>query len=52
MAGKVARMGQNINTYIVFMGKPERKGPLRRHSDKTENNIKMNLTEIVCDDMD
>jgi hypothetical protein len=52
MAGNVALMGEKINTYMAFMGKPERNGPVRIPWGQWENDIKMDLKEIGCDDMD
>jgi len=37
---------------MVLVGKPEGKRPLGRPQRGRENNIKMNITEIVCGGMD
>jgi hypothetical protein len=44
--GNVARMGEMRNTYQIFVGKPERKRPLRRPRCRWEDNIRMDLREI------
>jgi len=44
-AGLVARMG-------VLVGKPDGKGPLGSPRRKWENNIKMGLQEVGCEDTD
>jgi hypothetical protein len=36
-----------INSYKIFIGKPEGKRPLGRHKRKWEDNIKIDLREIV-----
>jgi len=38
--------------YRVLVGKPEGKRPLGRPRRKWEDNIKMNLQEMECEDMD
>ena len=38
--------------YRVLVGKPEGKRPLGRPRRKLEDNIKMNLQEMECEDMD
>jgi hypothetical protein len=35
----------------VFVGKPEKKGPLGRPMRRWENNIKMDLQEVGCGGM-
>jgi hypothetical protein len=40
------------NVYRVLVGKPERKGPLGRPTRRWEDNIKMDIQEVVCGDMD
>ena len=51
-AEHVARMGQRRCVYRVLVGKPEGKRPLARSRRRWENNIKMNLQEVGCGDMD
>jgi len=51
-AGYVARMGETREVYRVLVGKPEGKRPLGRTRRRWENNIKMNLQEVGCGDMD
>ena len=38
--------------YRVLVGKPEGKRPLGRHRRRWEENIKMDLEEVGCGDMD
>jgi hypothetical protein len=45
-------MGENSNTYSIFVGKPERKRPLGRPRSRWVNNIKMDLRETGWDGMD
>ena len=47
-AGHVARMGERRDVYRVLVGKPEGRRP--RH--RCEDNIKMDLQEVECVDMD
>ena len=51
-AGRVARIGERRRVYRVLVGKPEGKRPLGRPSLGWENNIKMDLQEVGCGDMD
>ena len=51
-AGYVARMGENRDTYRVFVGKPEGKRPLGRPRRRWEDNIKMHLQEVGYGGMD
>ena len=51
-AGHVARMGEWRGVYRVLVGKPEGKRPLGRPRRRWEYNIKMNLQEVGCEDMD
>jgi len=51
-AGRVARVGERRRVYRVLVGKPEGKRPLGRPSLGWENNIKMDLQEVGCGDMD
>ena len=51
-AGHVARMGYRMGVYRVSVGKPEGKRPLGRPRRRWEENIKMDLQELGCKDMD
>ena len=46
------RMGQGIGLYRVLVGKPEGKRPLGRPWCRWENNIKIDLQAVVCEDME
>jgi len=50
--GHVARMGERRGVYRVLVGKPEGKIPLGRPRRRWEDNIKMDLQEVGCGDMD
>jgi hypothetical protein len=45
-------MGNNKTVYKVFVGRLERKGPLRRHKQSWENNIKMEPKVMGWQDVD
>ncbi|KAJ4427608.1 hypothetical protein ANN_25256 [Periplaneta americana] len=51
-AGHVARMGESRNAYRVLVGRPEGKRPLGMPRRRWEDNIKMDLREVGCDDRD
>jgi hypothetical protein len=51
-AGHVARMGERRGVYRILVGKPEGKKPHGRPRRKWKDNIKMDLQEVVCEDMD
>jgi len=51
-AGHVACMGEGRGVYRVLVGKPEGNRPLRRPRRKREDNIKMDLQEVGCGDLD
>ena len=51
-AGHVARMGERRGVYRVLVGKPEGKRPLGRPRRRWKDNIKMDLQEVGCGDMD
>jgi len=51
-AGHVARMVARRGVCRVLVGKPERKKPLVRPKRRWEDNIKMDLEEVGCGDMD
>ena len=48
----VERMGERTGVYRVLVGKPEGKRPLRRPRRRWEDNIKMDLQEVRCGDME
>jgi hypothetical protein len=50
--GHVARMGDRRGVYSVLVVKREGKRPLGRHRRRREDNIKMDLQEFGCGDMD
>jgi ribosomal protein L15E len=50
--GYVARMGEGRVVYRVLVGKPEGKRPLGRRRCRWEYNIKMDIQEVGCGDMD
>ena len=52
MGGHVARMGERRGVYRVLVWKPEGKRPLGRPRRRWESNIKMDLEEVGCGDMD
>jgi hypothetical protein len=45
-------MGAKINAYRILVGKPEGKRPLGRPRRRWVDNIKIDLREIGCNDMD
>jgi len=45
-------MGERRGVYRVLVGKPEGKRPLGRPKHRWEDNIKMDLQEVGCGDMD
>jgi hypothetical protein len=45
-AGHVARKGAKLNSYRVFVGKPEGKRPLGSPRRRWEDNIKMDVRKI------
>jgi hypothetical protein len=45
-------MGENRNSYMIFVGKVEGKRPLGRPRRRWVNNIKLDHREIGCDGMD
>ena len=51
-AGHVERMGERRSEYRVLVGKPEGKRQLGRPRRRWEDNIKMDLQEVGCGDMD
>ena len=51
-AGHVARMGERRGAYVVLVGKSQGKTPIGRPRLRWEDNIKMDLQEVGCGDMD
>jgi len=45
-------MGERRGVDRILVGKPERKRPLGRPKRRWEHNIKMNLQEVGCGNMD
>jgi len=52
LAEHVARMVIMINVYQILVLKPEGKGPVGRPRRQWEYNIRLDLREIVWEDMD
>jgi hypothetical protein len=48
----VGRMGEMTNAYNISVGRPERIRPLGRTRRRLEDNIRMDLREIRCEDVD
>jgi hypothetical protein len=51
-AGHVARLREERGVYRVLVGKPERRRPLGRSRHRWEDNIRMDIQEVGCGDMD
>ena len=51
-AGHVARMGERRGAYRVLVRKPEGRRPFGRPKRRWEDNIKMDVREVGCGDMD
>ena len=51
-AGHVARMGEDRAAYKVLVGKPEGKRPLGRPRRRWVDNIRMDLQEVGCGNVD
>jgi hypothetical protein len=49
--GYVARLGETRNAYRILVGKQVGKHPLGSLRIRWEGNIKMNVTEIGCEDV-
>ena len=47
----MACMGEVLRVYRVLVGKPDGKRPLGRPGRRWKDNIKMNLQEVECGDM-
>jgi hypothetical protein len=52
LAGHVACMWQSRGVYRVLVGNPERMRPLRRARRRWEDNMKLDLQEVLCGDME
>jgi len=52
MAGACSAYGRGERLVQVLVGKPEGKRPLRKPRRRWEDNIKMDLQEVGCGDMD
>jgi len=51
-AGHVARMGEEREVYRVLVGKPEGRRPMGRPRRRWVDNIRMDLQEVGCGNMD
>jgi hypothetical protein len=51
-AGHVVRMGERRGVYMILVGKPEVKRPLRRPIRRWEDNIKTDIQEVEFGGMD
>jgi len=51
-AGHVARMDEDRGVYRVLLGKPKGRRPLGRPRRGWVDNIRMDLQEVGCGDMD
>jgi hypothetical protein len=52
LTSHVARKGEKRNAYRLLVGKPEGKRPLGIPRRRWVNNIRMDLGEVVCCDVD
>jgi len=52
ISGACSTMGARRGVYMVLVGKPEGKGPIRRPRRRWEDNIKMGLQEVGCGGVD
>jgi len=52
LVGHVVRIVARRGVYRILMGKPEGKRPLGRTRSRWEDNIKMDLMEVGCWDVD
>jgi hypothetical protein len=50
--GQEARIREMINTYKILVGKHEGKRPRGRSGCRWEDNIRMDLRQISCKDVD
>jgi hypothetical protein len=51
-SGHVASIGEQRGVYRILVGKPEGRRLLGRPRHRWEDNIKMDLQEVECGDMD
>jgi hypothetical protein len=51
-AGHVARMGEEKSVYRVLLGNHKVKRPLGRPGRRWEDNLRIDLQELGCGDMD
>ena len=51
-AGRIARMGDRRGVFRALVWKTEEKRPLRRHRLRWDDNIRMDLQEVGCGDVD
>jgi hypothetical protein len=52
MGGACSSDGKERGVYRVLVGKPDGKRPLTRPRHRWEDNIKMDIQEVECEDMD
>jgi hypothetical protein len=52
MGGACSTNGDDMNAFMIFVGKPEGKRPLGRPRRRWENNIKIDLIDIGWGGMD
>jgi hypothetical protein len=52
MGGACSTNGEKRNTYRMFVGKPEGRGPLGRPRRRWLDNVRMDLVEVGGDDVD
>jgi len=52
LAGHVGRMGEKRGVFRALVGKPEEKRPLGRPRRRWQDNIKTDLQDVGCVDMD
>jgi hypothetical protein len=52
MGGKLVRIGEKMNVYRLLVGKPEGKRVLGRPRRRWVDNIRMDLGEVGCGDVD
>jgi hypothetical protein len=51
-AGHVTQMGKERGVNMILVGKPEGKKSLGKPRRKWEDDIRMDLQEVGCEDMD
>jgi hypothetical protein len=52
MGGACSKNGEKRNVYRLLVGKPEGRRPLRRPRRKWVDNIRMDLVDVGCGDVD